>query len=99
MSRPLETESVVNLDKFDEWPEAALDIKITSDSFRNSELSVADVAHVSVLVPPSGLSPFISSCIVVNYISAGYVLLPWGECACIFDSPSLDSILLTHTVI
>ena len=25
-----------------------------------------------------GLSPFLSACIVVNYISAGYVILPWG---------------------
>lgn len=28
--------------------------------------------------PPSGLSPVISSFIVINYISAGYILLPWG---------------------
>lgn len=49
-----------------------------------------DIAHTSVLEPPLGLSPILSSCIVVNYISAGYILLPWGE------STRLNLILREH---
>jgi len=58
-------------------PEAPLDINLSSDSFRSVATSVA--FHASVLDPPAGLSPFISTSIVINYISAGYVLLPWSE--------------------
>jgi hypothetical protein len=63
----------------DARPEASLGIKLEPDSFRSIASSVADAIHASVLDPPAGLSPFISSTIVINYISAGYVLLPWGE--------------------
>ena len=50
----------------------------SSNSLRRLSKS-ASMMSVSVLEPPTGLSTFTSSSIVVNYISAGYVLLPWGK--------------------
>ena len=40
--------------------------------------SVAEGFRSRITKPTVGLSPFLSACIVVNYISAGYVLLPYG---------------------
>lgn len=46
---------------------------------RASDASVfSEAIHASAVHPPSGLSPVLSSFIVINYISAGYILLPWA---------------------
>lgn len=57
----------------------------SSGSLRGSVLYAAnaakDLAHASVL-KPTLLGPTQCSAIIVNYISTGYILLPYGEYQC-----------------
>lgn len=56
----------------------------SSDSSRRSSFTCkftdAYKRRSSVLGDHIGMPPFVSACVVVNYISFGYVLLPWGKC-------------------
>jgi hypothetical protein len=56
--------------------------------------SVSELAHTSVLELPLGLSPILSSFIVVNYISAGYILLPWGESTQVVGTLLVECLIL-----
>jgi hypothetical protein len=44
-----------------------------------SRLSLSLHSRASVIQPPEGLHPVKLTGIVINYISAGYILLPWGK--------------------
>jgi hypothetical protein len=44
-----------------------------------SQLSRSLPRQISVIEPPEGLHPVLLTGIVVNYISSGYILLPWGK--------------------
>lgn len=49
-----------------------------SDSIA-SQLSCSLRSRTSVIKPPEGLHPVLLSGILVNYLSSGYILLPWGK--------------------
>lgn len=53
-------------------------LSLTSRKSIASHFTEAYNSRASVVDLPNGLSSFICACVMVNYISAGYVLLPWG---------------------
>ena len=88
-SRPTEEDedaSVWDLPSELTFTDNALDhpLSETAEAFIRPGVEASDASvfseaiRASTLYPPSGLSPILSSFIVINYISAGYVLLPWA---------------------